>query len=257
MTRSRTLKTLLLGGAALSAAGAWLLFDINGGIGTASAAMLRAQESQYETLDPTAADEIDRLAREIGLDDDSLSSTELTQEQLNDVFARLRSWYDSNAGALRTRWSAVADAHALKRIARSTQETGSGETPEFDVGAAETQLASTLAQALAAAVVGLSPEQRADIAAVASRKTIPMPYRVLALGSEQEHALQTWLTQRSLRASHAGAGEHAVDPTAGLSDAIGSQNVTALDSFASARAARSARIVLARNTVLPRNRDSE
>lgn len=251
MKRSQTLKALCLGSAALAAGGMWFMFQI--GPETASAAMLRMQEAGYSTLDPVAAGEIDRLAQEIGLDDNALAAVDLSQAQLNDVLARLRAWYEPNAVLIRTRWAAVADATALKRIARSTAETGSGSAPEFDLSAAETALATVQAQALAAAVAGLSTEQRADIAAVASRKSLPMPFRVLALSSDQERALQTWLTQRSLRASHAQDG----DPAAGLSDAIGSQNVTALDSFASARPARSARIVLARNTVLPRARDSE
>ena len=86
-----------------------------------------------------------------------------------------------------------------------------------------------------------------------------MPYRVLDLDAGQQNALRALLTRQSLRASSAQAEGHATEPLDGteLQQAIGQQNGSTLQTFLGQQAEASRRVIVARNTVIPKPADAE
>lgn len=217
-----------------------------------------AVQETYEPLDAGTASSIATLRRDAALDDDALAVLNLTAERLETLLSALRNWHTSNATTLTQRRAALADAQALVRHYQSLLNSGQAVAESLAqakaaVTAAQSSLAALSAACRTAVLSGLSAQERTLADLLHTRRAKAMPYRVLALDTSQDNAVQKALTiyhQRIGIAGAADAAQAAADMASAIAAAIGASGTQTLASLAGYRPAAAERVVAAVQLVL-------
>lgn len=213
----------------------------------------------YGLISPVEAGAIAQLRKDAALDDDVLAALNLRSPDAVTVVAAIRTWYENNTTRFQIARAAVADQQALIRAYQSANNNGQ------EVGAAlhaakaalpdlQSAYSSLLSDCRTAALTTLSNDQNNLATLLQTRANIPMPYRLVALSSQQDQTLQRLRSEFQLRY---GATADPEAQSAALSkfgqdvaSTLGPQTVTTLQSLTANIPTSSANVVNALQTVL-------
>lgn len=219
-----------------------------------------AGEVTYQPLSAVAAQQIEALRRDAGLDDDVLAAANVTDAQLAAMLPALRSWYETQVATWAAARTALAEERTQIRHLESRVKNGFDETREL--AAAQQQLEELSAAcesqlaALRSAVWGpLSASQRTLVERMRAQAGTPMPYRVLDLTTDQRHALAEVTTRHRERIASARDAQSSAaegrEYAQAVDKVIGAGNSQALAALREYRGAASARVVAALRQYLP------
>lgn len=162
---------------------------------TASAASSIVEGPTVQPMSPQAESEVETLRKAAALDDTSLELLNLGNSQAVAVLSAVRAWYESNAAALRSQGSAIADAR--NKLLLSQADASNGRSSEQDPNTLNSALTNceatyqaSLNQLRQNALAGLTNPQKSLADLIFQRKETPAPYCALPLTGEQDAVLQ-------------------------------------------------------------------
>ncbi len=232
-------------------------------IATAAASAMTAfiwlwmQPVTYDDLTPQQAADIRQLRADVGADNASLTSLNLSAGQMETALADLRGWYLTNASAWRASRQAVLDTESKIRALSSRHAQGDEQSAEL------TTLRTTLTARRAAydalcvaartAMDDLTVDDRAQMARMVAQADVALPFRCLEL-SEQQQAdlkrLRARYHQSLVGKSQEERAQLATAHQTALTALLGSSNMTELAGMRASTTAASERALTASALVL-------
>lgn len=233
-------------------------------IATAAASAVTAfiwlwmQPITYDDLTPQQAADIRQLRADVGADNASLTSLNLSAAQMETALADLRGWYMTNASAWRASRQAALNTESKIRALSSRHAQGDDQSEELSALRATltTRRAAyeALCEAARTAMDDLTVNDRAQMVRMVAQSDVALPFRCLELSDQQRadlKRLRARYHQSLVGKSQQERAQLATAHQTALTALLGPSNITALEGMreyttaASQRALDASALVLA------------